>query len=115
EETTNVTCVFGGATLDFRQAVLSRGQVTVNIICMCGGVDVIVPPRVRGVRSTVARFGGDDVPEDDNAAPDAPVLRVTRMTLFRGVSVRRKALDGKRRKKRTREPDPLPGTQDSEP
>src|SRR5690606_41277608 len=41
EKIMNVTCVFGGATLDFRQAVLSRGQVTVNITCMFGGVDVI--------------------------------------------------------------------------
>jgi len=113
EETTNVTCVFGGVTLDFRQAVLSRGQVTVNIICMFGGVDVIVPPGVRVVGSNAAIFGGNDVPEDDNPAPDAPVIRVTGLTLFGGVSVRRKALGGDRRRKKCKPgTDPLPRTRD---
>ena len=117
EETTNVTCVFGGATLDFRQAVLSRGQVTVNITCMFGGVDVIVPPGVRVVGSNVAIFGGNDMPEDDNPAPDAPVIRVTGLTLFGGVSVRRKALDGKRRKsaRANRIPCPEPRTPSPDP
>jgi hypothetical protein len=91
EPTTNVSCVFGGVDLDFRQAVLSQGEVTVNITCIFGGVNMIVPPGVRVVSSNVAVFGGTELPEDDTADPDAPVIRLTGMLLFGGISVTRRA------------------------
>ena len=95
EPTTNVSCVFGGADLDFRQAVLSRSEVTVNVTCVFGGVNIIVPPGVRVVGSTTAIFGGNDLPEDDTADPDAPVIRLTGMLLFGGVAVKRRAVGDK--------------------
>ncbi|WP_433468622.1 DUF1707 SHOCT-like domain-containing protein [Spirillospora sp. CA-128828] len=91
EPTTNVSCVFGGVDLDFRQAVLSRSEVTINVNCVFGGVHMIVPPGVRVVGSNVAIFGGNDLPEDDTTDPDAPVIRLTGMLLFGGVSVQRRA------------------------
>ncbi|MFI0484514.1 DUF1707 domain-containing protein [Actinomadura sp. 9N215] len=95
EATTNVTCVCGGADLDFRQAVLSRGEVTVNVTCVFGGVTIVVPPGVRVVASNTAIFGGNDLPEDDTTDPDAPVIRLTGTLLFGGLSVTRKAVDDK--------------------
>ncbi|TDC69784.1 DUF1707 domain-containing protein [Actinomadura sp. GC306] len=92
QRSTNVTCVFAGVDVDFRQAVLSQAEVTVNVVCIFGGVDLVVPPGVRVVGSNVAVFGGNDWPEDDTVAPDAPVIRVTGVTLFGGVSVTRKEL-----------------------
>ncbi|MFA1548067.1 DUF1707 SHOCT-like domain-containing protein [Actinomadura chokoriensis] len=104
EPTTHVSCVFGGADLDFRQAVLSRSEVTVNVTCVFGGVHMIVPPGVRVVGSNTAVFGGNDLPEDDTADPDAPVIRITGMVLFGGVSVSRRAIGEKRgRRDRHRE------------
>ncbi|TDE28193.1 DUF1707 domain-containing protein [Actinomadura sp. 6K520] len=103
ERSTNVTCIFAGVDVDFRQAVLSQAEVTVNVICVFGGVDIVVPPGVRVVGSNVAIFGGNDLPEDDTVAPDAPLIRVTGVTLFGGVSVTRKELDGKGRKNRHEE------------
>ncbi|RFS85296.1 DUF1707 and DUF2154 domain-containing protein [Actinomadura spongiicola] len=95
EPTTNVTCVFGGADLDFRQAVLSGGEVTVNVNCVFGGVSMTVPPGVRVIASNTAIFGGNELPDDDTTDPDAPVIRVTGTLLFGGVSVKRKAVDEK--------------------
>ncbi|MGH3243482.1 MAG: DUF1707 SHOCT-like domain-containing protein [Spirillospora sp.] len=95
EATTNITCVFGGADLDFRQAVLSQSEVTVNVTCLFGGVNILVPPGVRVVGSTTAIFGGNDLPEDDTTDPDAPVIRLTGTLLFGGVSVKRKAVKDK--------------------
>ncbi|WP_347813947.1 DUF1707 domain-containing protein [Actinomadura sp. KC06] len=92
EPTTNITCLFGGADLDFRQAVLSRGEVTVNVTCVFGGVTIVVPPGVRVVGSTTAIFGGNELPEDDTTDPDAPVIRLTGNVLFGGLSVKRKAV-----------------------
>ncbi|MGP4025098.1 DUF1707 SHOCT-like domain-containing protein [Actinomadura sp. 3N407] len=97
EPTTNVSCVFGGVDVDFRQAVLSRGEVTVNVTCVFGGVNLVVPPGVRVVGSNVAIFGGNDLPEDDTTDPDAPVIRLTGLVLFGGVSVTRREVGGKGR------------------
>ena len=102
EPTTTVTCVFGGAELDFRQAVLSKGEVTLNVTCVFGGVNVVVPPGVRVVGSNFAVFGGTDLPEDDTVDPDAPVIRLTGMLLFGGVSVERRAAGEKRGRDRHR-------------
>lgn len=96
EPTTNVSCVFGGADLDFRQAVLSQGEVTVNVTCVFGGVNIVVPPGVRVITSNTAIFSGNEVPEDDTAAPDAPVIRITGTLLFSGLSVTRMAVGEKR-------------------
>ncbi|NDU77115.1 DUF1707 domain-containing protein [Actinomadura sp. DSM 109109] len=103
EPTTTVTCVFGGAELDFRQAVLRRGEVTLNVTCVFGGVNIVVPPGVRVVGSNFAVFGGTELPEDDTTDPDAPVIRLTGMLLFGGVSVERRAAGEKRRRGRNSE------------
>ncbi|QXJ25411.1 DUF1707 and DUF2154 domain-containing protein [Actinomadura graeca] len=101
EEHTTVACVFGGADLDFRQAVLSRREVTVTITCLFGGVNIIVPPGVRVMSSLFAVFGGTDTPEDDVLDPEAPVIRLTGMLAFGGVSVeRREAGESRRRRDR---------------
>lgn len=103
EPTTTVTCVFGGVELDFRQAVLSRGEVTLSVTCVFGGVDIVVPPGVRVVGSNFAVFGGTDLPEDDTTDPDAPVIKLTGMLLFGGISVARRAVGEKRGRSRNRE------------
>jgi hypothetical protein len=90
EPSTTVTCVFGGIRLDFRRAVLSQREVTINVSCLFGGVEIVVPPGVRVVSSVSAVLGGTDVPEDDTLAADAPVIRLTGMVIFGGVSASRK-------------------------
>ncbi|MFD0687056.1 DUF1707 SHOCT-like domain-containing protein [Actinomadura fibrosa] len=103
EEQTNVACVFGGAELDFRQAVLSRREVTVNITCVFGGVNIVVPPGVRVQPSMVSIFGGTDSPGDDTIDADAPVIKLTGMNLFGGVSITRREVGETRRERRRRE------------
>jgi hypothetical protein len=99
EPNTNVLALFGGVDLDFRQAVLSQREVTVNVTCIFGGVDIKVPPGVRVISSNVAIFGGTSVPGDDPLEPDAPVIKVTGLTLFGGVDVKRKELKPPRKRR----------------
>ena len=89
EPTTTVSCFFGGTELDFRQAVLSQREVTVTITCVFGGVEITVPPGVRLVSSISAVFGGVDLPDDGDLAPDAPVIRLSGLALFGGVTAKR--------------------------
>ena len=84
--------VFGGATLDFREAVLPAQEITLNCTCIFGGIDIVVPPEMRVIDRGVAVFGArDSDPETAEAdSPNAPVLRLTGLTLFGGVSLKHK-------------------------
>lgn len=83
----NVLTVFGGVELDFREAVLSQPEVTINVTCIMGGVSMKVPPGVRVVNSVSAIFGGVDVGGTDEVQPGAPVIRLTGLVMMGGVSV----------------------------
>lgn len=88
-----VVTVMGGVELDLRQAVLSRREVTINVTNILGGVSVTVPPGVRVIDSVASVLGGCTVPPDDAVAADAPVIRLTGMTLLGGIDVRRRNAD----------------------
>lgn len=88
----NAVTIFGGAELDFRDAQLPGREITVNCTCIFGGIDITVPPEMRVVNSGIAIFGAHDVSSDsdESDSPDAPVLRITGLTLFGGVSAKHK-------------------------
>jgi hypothetical protein len=90
EPHTNVFTLFGGVELDFREAVLTQREVTLNITCVFGGVDIKVPPGVRVIDSGMAIFGGRSIASGDPDDPNAPVIRLTGLTLFGGVDVKRR-------------------------
>jgi hypothetical protein len=94
EPQTNVVTAFGGVHLDLRQAVLSQREVTINIVNVMGGVQLVVPPGVRVVNSIAAILGGTSLPPEDTADPGAPVVRLTGFTMLGGVDVRRRTADG---------------------
>jgi DUF1707 SHOCT-like domain len=83
--------IFGGASLDFREVQLPP-EISLHATSVFGGVDIVVPPEVRVIDSGIALFGGRDTgpgsPEPGD--PNAPVLRLTGLTLFGGLSLRHK-------------------------
>jgi len=84
-----VSAVFGGATLDMREARLDPGA-TVDALALFGGVDVIVPTGWRVDLGGLPIFGGydDKTTGDGDLPPDAPVLRVAATAIFGGVDVK---------------------------
>lgn len=94
EPQTNVVAVFGGVELDLRLAVLSQREVTINIVTIMGGVNLIVPPGVRVANSVTAVFGGTSAPPDDTVDPDAPVIRLTGLAMMGGIDVKRRETSG---------------------
>lgn len=88
----NVFTVFGGAELDFREAVLPGRQVILKAISVLGGVQVTVPPEMRVVDNGVAILGGREIAgnPDEAAHPDAPVLRIEGACVLGGIEVKRK-------------------------
>jgi hypothetical protein len=104
--------LFGGITLDLREASFQPGVTVIRCLSCFGGVDITVPPHVRVEVNGSGIFGGFDgdtsdagastldvhgepLPPRDEAA-DAPVLRVEGTAIFGGVSVRRKEAESAR-------------------
>jgi hypothetical protein len=98
EPSMTAVTIFGGATLDFREAVLPAQEITLNCTCIFGGIEIIVPPEMRVIDRGVAIFGGRDTGSDSAEAegPDAPVLRLTGLTLFGGIDLKHKRRKNKR-------------------
>jgi hypothetical protein len=88
--------VLGGTDLDFRQATLTSRETHIRAICLLGGVDITVPPEMHVIDTGFALLGGREIPPDseESASPDAPVLRVSGISVLGGVSVRRKRRKG---------------------
>jgi hypothetical protein len=90
----NITAVtvFGGATLDFRDVQLPAQEIRLHASCVFGGVDIVVPPEMRVVDSGFALFGGRDIGSGsaESNDPNAPVLRLSGITLFGGLGAKHK-------------------------
>jgi len=92
--------VFGGAALDFREAVLPQQEITLHATSIFGGVEIVVPPEMRVIDSGIAIFGARDssTGSEEQSAQNAPVLRLTGLTLFSGLAVKHKQRKPKNRR-----------------
>jgi len=93
EPVINMLAVFGGAELDFREAILPGKEVVLHANCVFGGIEIVVPPEMRVVDNGIAILGGREIAgnADESATPDAPVLRIEGFCVFGGIEVQRKA------------------------
>lgn len=86
-----LTAIFGGVTLDLRDATPAPEGASVNATTFCGGVDVIVPKGWHiSVRSTPIFGGLDDKTDHEAVPPDAPTLHIDALTVLGGVDVKHK-------------------------
>jgi len=53
-----ITCIFGGAEIDFSQAQLADGIQVVDMVCVFGGASLIVPPDWEVRTEVVSILGG---------------------------------------------------------
>lgn len=91
-----VVSVFGGTELDLRDALLSSREVRIRAYCILGGTEITVPPEMHVIDDGIAILGGREIPPDseESARQDAPVLRLTGVSLLGGLMVRRKRRKG---------------------
>jgi hypothetical protein len=82
-----VIALMGGAELDFREVALPPGVTEVVALCLMGGASIIVPPDLAVDANGMAIMGGFEHISPRQAAPDAPVLRITGFCLMGGVEV----------------------------
>jgi hypothetical protein len=88
-ERTNVIAVMGGASLDLRGAQIDAAEVTMNVVSIMGGVDIVVP---EGVPVEVAGFsimgGRNERIADVPPLPGAPLIRIRMFGLMGGANIR---------------------------
>ncbi len=97
----DVLTVFGGAELDFREAVLPGKEVTLRATSVLGGVEITVPPEMRVIDNGTAILGGREIkggPEE--VGPDSPVLRIEGICVLGGLEVRRRPRKGDKARNR---------------
>lgn len=85
-----LTAIFGGITLDLRDARPAPEGASINATVAFGGIDVLVPKGWRvSIRSTPI-FGGVEDKTDHGAplADDAPELHIDAVTVFGGVDIK---------------------------
>ncbi|MGC3994793.1 MAG: DUF1707 domain-containing protein [Propionicimonas sp.] len=85
---TSVLAVFGGVELDLTEATFEAHELTFNVFCMFGGLEITVPPGTEVINQIGAIFGGSDVGK--LAPPDgvAPRIVLKGFCAFGGVDVR---------------------------
>lgn len=90
--------VFGHTDLDLRDAVLPGKEVRIRAVCVFGDMRITVPPEMHVIDNGWALFGGREFPPDtpDSARQDAPVLRVTGVSIFGLATVRRQDRERRR-------------------
>ena len=92
--------VFGHTDLDLRDAVLPGKEVRIRAVCVLGDMMITVPPEMHVIDNGWALLGGREFPPDseESASPNAPVLRVSGVSILGLATVRRK-----KRERRTRD------------
>lgn len=93
EPVITVLTIFGGAELDFREAILPGKEIVLRATSVLGGVQVVVPPEMRVVDNGIAILGGREIAgnAEEAASPDAPVLRIEGACVLGGIEVKRKS------------------------
>lgn len=85
-----LTAIFGGITLDLRDARPAPEGASINATAAFGGIDILVPKGWRISVRTTPIFGGLDDKTDHSEAPaaDAPTLHVDAVAVFGGVDIK---------------------------
>ena len=107
-ERISVAAVFGSSVIDFREARFAAKSVTLDVRCVFGSLEVIVPPQLAvecdgsSIFGSIESHGGGAV-----ADPDRPVLRIVGTALFGSIEVQTRlpgesGRDARRRRRRER-------------
>ena len=80
----------GGGEIDLRDARFSERQVTIHIVAIMGGCEVIVPEDATVYVTGIGVLGAFEHTESAGGSPDGPVITINGVALMGGVDVKRK-------------------------
>ncbi|MGV9002317.1 MAG: LiaF transmembrane domain-containing protein [Candidatus Saccharimonadaceae bacterium] len=82
-----ITSIFGGATLDLRDAKLT-GSATLDIFALCGGIEIKVPRDWKVISKVVPLAGSVENKSEGSDSAKEPVLVLTGTATFSGVEIK---------------------------
>lgn len=82
-----VSAIFGGVTLDLRDATIKK-EATLEVFTLCGGVEVKVPRDWQVRQQAFPILGGVETKSHTTDNTDGPVLIITGTVALGGVEVR---------------------------
>jgi len=85
-----VFAFWGNVEINLTNALLSSGTSQIEIRCIMGSVEIVVPPDVRIDCEADAVLGSAEVRRDimSTTAPDAPLVRITGTSYLGSIEVR---------------------------
>ncbi len=99
----SVLSLFGGATIDLRQAILSEDELAITGMVMFGSLQIIVPPGADVDVNSLVIFGSRREDDDDvDVLPGMPRINVNVMVMFGDVTVKVRGVDSSKRRGRKR-------------
>ena len=94
----SVFSMLGGVKLDLREARFSQREITIDVVTIMGGVDIVVGDDIEVDVSGFGFMGAFDHRASGPGVPGAPRVRVVGFALMGGVNVQRRG--PKKQKKR---------------
>lgn len=84
-----VTCVFGGGKLDISEVKISKEGAKLEINCIFGGLELILPEGINVVTNGTGVFGGWS-PNLKSTSSSGPKLEIVGAAVFGGVEIKDK-------------------------
>lgn len=80
----------GGGEIDLREARFSEREVTIHIVAIMGGCEVIVPEDATVYVTGIGVLGAFEHSDAGPGSPDGPVIKINGMAFMGGVDVKRR-------------------------
>lgn len=87
---TRIVAALGSVELDLREADIAEGESEIEVVCVLGSVEIVVPPGIRVISDGATLAGTFELRADTvEALPaDAPVVRIQGSVYFGAVDTR---------------------------
>jgi hypothetical protein len=83
-------CLMGGGEIDLREARFAEREVSIHVVAIMGGCEIIVPENATVRVTGIGIMGAFDHSDSGSGSPDGPVITVNGVALMGGVDVKRK-------------------------
>lgn len=85
---TNAVAFMGGVEIDYSEAEMPPGVTELNVFCVMGGIDIVVPEGMGVEVHALPIMGGVDNRSDGIVSDSAPILKVRGFVLMGGIDIK---------------------------
>ena len=83
-----IITLFGGADIDFTDAIFTTPNVTIKVLCLFGGTDISVPEDINIISRAFCILGGIDNSAPSIASRQAPTHTIEGLVMFGALDIK---------------------------